>query len=438
MPCLGGEFVISTFAAFAPWQSFIGLFTQFLEWLFTLTMKMGVPSYILAILIFTIIVKVLLQPLMNKQMRSAHKMQMLQPELKEIQRRYANNQQMMQQATMELYKKNGASPMAGCLPLLIQFPILIALYQGMLRIAQNGPAYPEYFSIPWFGGETLALSSPDPTWVLPIAAAVFTFLQQYISTTNRQDKTQKMMLIIFPLMFLFMVRSFPAMMAFYWIFYSVIGTLIYLPFKLKWAREDKKMAEELAAKRAQEEAEREAKKEELRIRNEKRQAERRARAAKKAGLKNPAQPEKAPSYFDMVNDPDYDDPDIPEEELAAEKAFRAWLLQEGVVKVKNKKTRLHPWSEEEEIVLSCFLKNGADIPLSSYRAKYEKILKENPNFGPKFPVAEEADMEETKREDAPIEEKKTEAEVVNEETQAEATVTEEMKAEAEAEENKEK
>ena len=117
------NFFASSVAAFQPWQALINVIVSFIEWLFTLTQSIGLPSYVLVVLILTILIKLLTQPLMNKQMRSTRRMQLLAPEVEEIKKRYATNPQKMNQLTMELYKEHGASPTAGCLPQVIQMPI---------------------------------------------------------------------------------------------------------------------------------------------------------------------------------------------------------------------------------------------------------------------------------------------------------------------------
>lgn len=366
------NFFIASVAAFQPWQALINGIVACMEWLFTLTQRIGAPSYVLVILILTIVIKLLTQPLMNKQMRSTRRMQLLAPEVEEIKKRYATNPQKMNQLTMELYKEHGASPTAGCLPLLIQMPILIAFYNAIRRLAEN-PLNPEYFQIPWLGGP-LDLGQPDPTrFLLPLIAAVATLLQQLISTANLKDRQQRMMLIIFPVIFFFMVQKFPAMLALYWIFYSVIGAAIYWPLKRKWAREDKIKIEAMRRAKEEEERQKAAKKVAAREAARKRAEERRQTAAKAAAKAGKPLPEKAPNYFDMLDDPDFFDESMDEETLEAEKAFRTWLREQGVERVNAKKFREHPWSSQEEVVEMGYLANGNEYTLKDLRAKYEKF-----------------------------------------------------------------
>ena len=92
-----------------------------------------VSNYGLSIILFTILTKVILFPLSLKQQKSMVKMQQVQPKLKEIQEKYKSDQQRQSEETMKLYKEHGVNPMGGCLPLLIQLPILFALYLVMYQ-----------------------------------------------------------------------------------------------------------------------------------------------------------------------------------------------------------------------------------------------------------------------------------------------------------------
>ncbi|MDO4582390.1 MAG: YidC/Oxa1 family membrane protein insertase [Bacillota bacterium] len=347
-------------AAVNLWQGFQQVLVDFLEWLFEFTLSIGMPSYVLALFVFTLIVKLLLQPLMNKQLRSNRQMQRLQPQINALKKRYAANPQKLQQETMKLYKANNASPTAGCLPLLVQMPIIIALFQA-LRTYDPGQ-YEQYYQV--FGVSLQAFSNSIPGlggWAMPVICAASTFLQQYISTINKSDRTQAMMLYMFPLMFLIMVRQFPIGLSIYWSFYSLIGAAIYWPLKLKWEREDKKRAEE-------EEAARLAEAEEKRAR--KAAAIERAKK-KKGGGKNKA------AY--VVAEDDYaaddelldgEEAEEPDEEVLTGESFEQWLERRGIG-VKSKKMKLHPYSLEEETVELAVMPNGKERELKELRAEYD-------------------------------------------------------------------
>ena len=366
------DLLSASLAAFHPWKALVNGIVALIEWIFTLTLKMGIPSYVLTIFILTLVIKALTQPLMNRQMRSTRKMQLLAPQVEEIKKRYATNPQKMNQLTMELYKENNASPTAGCLPLFIQMPVLIAFYQAIRTIAQVGPAYPEYFSIRWIGGE-MPLGSPDPTIILALLAALATLFQQVVTTANLKDKSQRTMLFIFPIMFFFMVQKFPSLLGMYWIFYSLVGALILLPLKSKWAKEDKAAIEEMRLAKEAEEQQKAAKKAASREAARKRSEEYRQAQAKAAAKSGKPLPVKEPSYLDMLDDPAYFDESMDEEALEAEKAFRQWLRDQGANKVHDKKFKEHPWSSDDEVVTMCYFVNGAEYTLRDLRAKYELL-----------------------------------------------------------------
>ena len=106
---------------------FVDGMTQVLNFFYDITKQIGIPSYGMAIIFLTVAIKMLLYPLSVKQMRSLKITQHLQPKIKEVQEKYKKDPQKAQVAVMEIYKQYGASPLSGCLPLLIQMPILIAL-----------------------------------------------------------------------------------------------------------------------------------------------------------------------------------------------------------------------------------------------------------------------------------------------------------------------
>lgn len=187
-----------------------------INFFYSITTQIGLPSYGIAIILMTIFVKTILYPLTLKQMKSMKKMQLLQPKIKEIQEKHKNDPQKAQIAVMELYKKHGANPITGCLPLIIQMPIFIALYQALNNFKFSGNS-----SFLWL--ETL--KSPDPIYVLPILAGASTYLQQKLSTTNVNDPTQKTMLMIMPVLFFWIASQAPAGLSLYWVVFSVVGAI---------------------------------------------------------------------------------------------------------------------------------------------------------------------------------------------------------------------
>ncbi|MGM0881491.1 MAG: YidC/Oxa1 family membrane protein insertase [Bacillota bacterium] len=174
-------------------------------------------SYGLAILLLTIIVRTLILPLTLKQYRSSKAMQALQPQMAEIKKKYKDNPQKQQEETMKLFQTHQVNPMAGCLPLVVQMPIFIALYNSIYM----NPDIREHTFL-W-----LQLGEKDPYYILPILAAATTFIQ---SKMMQKQQTQTMpgmgmMLAIFPVLIFVMAISFPAALPLYWV-YSNIYTIV--------------------------------------------------------------------------------------------------------------------------------------------------------------------------------------------------------------------
>jgi len=209
------------------WDSFVNGFSQLLQTFYLITVWLKIPNYGIAIILFTLAVKALLFPLTAKQLRSMRALQELQPQIKEIQERYKNNPQKAQQAIMELYKKAGANPFSGCLPLLIQMPILFALFSA-LRKFFDPVHHPSYVDLSHAGFLWIPnLGQPDLVW-LPLLVAAATFLQQYVTvlvTTGQFDSNQRMMTIMMPLFIGWLARTLPAGLSLYWVVFSLCGVL---------------------------------------------------------------------------------------------------------------------------------------------------------------------------------------------------------------------
>ncbi|MBQ7454732.1 MAG: YidC/Oxa1 family membrane protein insertase [Selenomonadaceae bacterium] len=182
--------------------------------LYNLTATLGVPSYGLAIILLTILIKILVYPLTKIQLKSMKAMQRLQPQMKKLQDKYKNNPQLMQQKLMELYKKEGANPMSGCLPMLIQMPILMGMYYTLYSFDYGG-APPSFLWMP-------SLSETDPLYVLPILSAATTFLQQKMMSTSDQNQQMKIMMIIMPIFIGWISLQFPAGLVLYWVTMNVV------------------------------------------------------------------------------------------------------------------------------------------------------------------------------------------------------------------------
>ncbi len=166
-----------------------------------------------SIVLLTISIKLILFPLSYKGMMSMQKMKDLAPKMKEIQAKYKDDKQKQSMHMMELYKKHGANPMGGCLPLVLQIPVFFSIYRVLLNsIELKGAEW-----ILWI--HDLALM--DPYYVLPILMGVSMFLQQKITPTTMQDEMQKKIFQFLPVVFTFFFLWFPAGLTLYWFINNV-------------------------------------------------------------------------------------------------------------------------------------------------------------------------------------------------------------------------
>lgn len=198
--------------------------------LYLFTESLGVPNYGLAIVIFTVILKVIMLPLTIKQVNSMKKMQEVNPRVQEIQKKYKNNPQKSQQMVMEIYQKEKVNPFAGCLPLLLQMPILFALFSA-LRTFFDPAIHPEvnmeHATFLWIRN----LGEPD-LYILPLLTAAATFAQQWFSMVNKNDQTQRIFLYTMPIFMGWISRSFSSGLALYWVVYSMVSAVEHLIIRI--------------------------------------------------------------------------------------------------------------------------------------------------------------------------------------------------------------
>ena len=161
-----------------------------------------------AIVIMTLLLRIVLFPLTYKGMVSMQKLKVLAPKIKELQEKYKGEPQKMQAQMMELYKKHGANPMGGCLPILLQIPVFFAIYRVLLNAIELKAA-------PWalWIGD---LAAKDPYFILPIIMGGTMFLQQVITPMSIQDPMQAKIMKFLPLIFTFFFLTFPAGLTLYW------------------------------------------------------------------------------------------------------------------------------------------------------------------------------------------------------------------------------
>lgn len=173
-----------------------------------------IGNYGLAIIILTVLIKVLFHPLTHKSFKAMKDMQVLQPKITALREKYKNNPQKMNQEIMELYKRHGVNPFGGCLPLILQIPIFIALYNALSNAVELWRAP----LILWIQD----LSAKDPYYVLPILMGISMFVQQWI-TPSTGDPRQAQLMYFMPLIFTFMFLNFPSGLVLYWLVNNLIG-----------------------------------------------------------------------------------------------------------------------------------------------------------------------------------------------------------------------
>lgn len=222
------------------------IFTQFFDLIHSGIAAVGITnptlSAFLDIFIFTLIIKMILLPLTIKQTRSTVKMSSVQPKLKALQEKYKNDPQRLQEKQVQLYKDEGVSPLAGCLPLLIQYPILIAMYYAV-------NSYTGFNNIPFLWVPNLA--APDP-WILPIISGVTTLVSGLMMAPKSDDpsaKTTKSMNIFMSIFFVYISRKFKAALVLYWIISNLIqlAQQYFIVSKVR-KEEEAKLNEKAAAK----------------------------------------------------------------------------------------------------------------------------------------------------------------------------------------------
>ncbi|MBC7765413.1 MAG: membrane protein insertase YidC [Hyphomonadaceae bacterium] len=189
-------------------------------------------DYGATIVVFTLIVRGILFPLAIKQQKSMKEMQKIQPLLAAIQAKYKNDKEKLSQETMKLYQEHKVNPAGGCLPMLVQLPILIGLYQVILK-------YPDIMNFPLFGTTFMNLkeipnfNQPSILWLLPILAGATTYISSKMmtaanATSNQNEQAAQMtksMNNIFPIMTAFISFSVPAGLGFYWVVSNLLMIL---------------------------------------------------------------------------------------------------------------------------------------------------------------------------------------------------------------------
>lgn len=198
----------------------------------------------LSIIVLTIVIRAVMYPLSRRQLQSSKKMQELQPKMAEIQKKYAKDRQKLAKEQMALYKEAGVSPTGCLLPMIIQMPVWIALYQSISRVLATTPeellnlsrhiytSWPIVFDQVPLNSQFLwlDLGAPDKIILLPILVGATMWIQQKMTTPSYSDPQQQtnsqMMLWMMPLLFAFMSLSFNSGLALYWLTSNIISIVM--------------------------------------------------------------------------------------------------------------------------------------------------------------------------------------------------------------------
>lgn len=246
------------------WDLILNPFVTILTWLYSALNQ----DIVLAIIVLTVIIRFLTYPLLARQQESSRKMQQLQPQLKKIQEKYKNDREKLSQAQMQLYRENKVNPVGGCLPLVVQFPILIGLYQAIFFALAATPFQlvdlSERLLIPgldsliplqrmWLGMDLTLPPTTNPTYALalPLLVLATTWGQSKLTMAvtksggNSKDKDDdddsssgiggqaqamtRSMTTIMPLMFGFFSLSFSVGLSIYFVTSNLIGIVQYSP-----------------------------------------------------------------------------------------------------------------------------------------------------------------------------------------------------------------
>lgn len=196
-----------------------GRITFFAKYIFALLnyLHQYIGNWGLAIIILTIIIRIILFPLSFKGMVGMQKMKELAPKMKELQAKHKGDPQKLQAAMMELYKKHGANPLGGCLPLVLQIPVFFAIYRVLYNAVElkNAPL------VFWIHD----LSVMDPYFVLPLLMGFSMYLQQALTPTNFTDPMQEKVFKWLPVVFTLFLITFPAGLTLYWTINNIISII---------------------------------------------------------------------------------------------------------------------------------------------------------------------------------------------------------------------
>jgi YidC/Oxa1 family membrane protein insertase len=202
-------------------------------------------NFAIAIIVFTVLVRLITYPLTVQQQKSTKAMQQMQPQLQALQKKYAKDKEALNKETMKLYQEAGINPLGGCLPMLLQFPVFIGLYQVIMLVMAINPLQlfnlskhlysflPQLVPLLPLNNRFLWLNlgQPDPFYLLPIVVVVTTWWQQKVmtppSTDSQSQAMNQQMALMMPLMFGYFVMVSPSGLGLYWLISNLIGVAQY-------------------------------------------------------------------------------------------------------------------------------------------------------------------------------------------------------------------
>lgn len=228
------------------WLAFVEFLERVLLTFYTWTGSAG-----FAIILFTIVARLFILPLTIKSLQSSRKMQELQPHMKELQRKYGKDPQKLQEETMRLYREYKVNPVGGCLPMLLQLPIFLGVYQAVINLTRVSPAEHAASAMlrvltdqgVTIGAVTTTLGQPqlagsflwlpdlgktDPYYILPILSVIFQLIVQLMATPRVQDPQQKAMMqsmLVLPIVFGYIGFIFPSGAVLYWVVGSILSII---------------------------------------------------------------------------------------------------------------------------------------------------------------------------------------------------------------------
>src|SRR5690606_19433519 len=176
-----------------------------------------VPNWGVAVILLTLVIRAITFPLQYKSYASMKKLQEIQPDLTKLREKYKDDPARMQKESMELFKKSGANPIGGCLPLLLQMPVFFAFYKVLYNAVELVDA-PFYF---WLHD----LSNKDPYYVLPVLMTGAMFLQQKLTPNTVTDPVQKKVMLFMPIVFGFIMKDLPSGLSLYIFVSTLFGIL---------------------------------------------------------------------------------------------------------------------------------------------------------------------------------------------------------------------